>query len=405
MIKKKYLVYLSIILFLIIATIFIAYTKLDLILQGYFYHQEASEVWYQANHPAWHWAYFYGTIPAIVLTVIALIVLISSWLKSKYAVYRKYCWLILLTLIIGPGVLINGILKDHWGRPRPRQVQEFGGQWKFKEVWQPGVPGKGKSFPCGHCSMGFIFIVLYFSFKRRNQLAAYSSLVFSVLYGSYIGLARVAQGGHFLSDVVWAGGLTFLIAAILYYDILKIPIQEENQTVARLVKAKLKSNPLRIILIIGAAAIILLLFLFVFLFSKPFYKEYLHQTNQKNSYQYIKFDFETSCGDIILLPSKGDTTVAVKTIVQGYGFPRQTFKSELTDILINDTLLVNYNFESSGHFYELDVNIFSFLDTSKIIFISGQNKAGNLFVDKNLFARKFINTGIQISNGTINDLK
>ena len=32
-----------------------------------------------------------------------------------------------LSLIVGPGILVNLILKDHWGRPRPVHVTMFGG--------------------------------------------------------------------------------------------------------------------------------------------------------------------------------------------------------------------------------------------------------------------------------------
>ncbi|MBC8185573.1 phosphatase PAP2 family protein [candidate division KSB1 bacterium] len=183
------------------------------------------------NYPAWYFAYHYGTLPAIFLSMLALVIFISSWAVPKFTSVRKFCLLILLTTAIGPGIIINGVLKDHWGRPRPRQVKEFGGQWEFKEIWQHGIPGKGKSFPCGHCSMGFLFIVLYYSFKKKNQIIAYSSLGFSFAYGSFIGVARIAQGGHILSDVILSGGLTYLIASILYYDILKIPDLEINSLI------------------------------------------------------------------------------------------------------------------------------------------------------------------------------
>jgi len=32
-----------------------------------------------------------------------------------------------------------------------------------------------------------------------------------------MGLGRMIQGGHFASDVIWAGGLIYLIGLILYY--------------------------------------------------------------------------------------------------------------------------------------------------------------------------------------------
>src|SRR5947209_14357959 len=37
-----------------------------------------------------------------------------------------------LTLALGPGLLVNGIIKEHSHRPRPFQTQEFGGPWQFR---------------------------------------------------------------------------------------------------------------------------------------------------------------------------------------------------------------------------------------------------------------------------------
>jgi lipid A 4'-phosphatase len=41
-------------------------------------------------------------------------------------------WLFLLAaLIVGPGLLVNAGLKDHWHRARPHQIAEFGGTARF----------------------------------------------------------------------------------------------------------------------------------------------------------------------------------------------------------------------------------------------------------------------------------
>src|SRR5690606_18360570 len=40
----------------------------------------------------------------------------------------------LLALALGPGLLVNGILKEVWGRARPREILEFGGDATFTPV-------------------------------------------------------------------------------------------------------------------------------------------------------------------------------------------------------------------------------------------------------------------------------
>jgi membrane-associated PAP2 superfamily phosphatase len=62
-----------------------------------------------------------------------------------------------LTSIVGAGLIVNALLKEYTGRPRPREVVEFGGNWEYRAALELGIPGQGQSFPCGHCTMGFIF--------------------------------------------------------------------------------------------------------------------------------------------------------------------------------------------------------------------------------------------------------
>src|SRR5215467_8396595 len=64
--------------------------------------------------------------------------------------------MMVLTLALGPGLLANVMLKDHWGRPRPIDVTEFGGSFKFVPWWDPrgGCP-KNCSFVAGEPSGAF----------------------------------------------------------------------------------------------------------------------------------------------------------------------------------------------------------------------------------------------------------
>ena len=45
----------------------------------------------------------------------------------------------------------------------------------------------------------------------------YMFLVLGLLGGGVLGLARIAQGQHFLSDVIWSGGMVYLTGVILSY--------------------------------------------------------------------------------------------------------------------------------------------------------------------------------------------
>src|SRR5216684_7325940 len=58
--------------------------------------------------------------------------------------------LMLVTLALAPGVVANLVFKEHWGRPRPIDVAEFGGDEHFRPWWDPrGDCPKNCSFIAG----------------------------------------------------------------------------------------------------------------------------------------------------------------------------------------------------------------------------------------------------------------
>jgi len=170
----------------------------------------------------WSWVYKYGTWPGLLLTLGSLFAWCLCLVRESSRHLRRSVLVVLLTAILGPGLLVNGVLKDHWGRPRPRQTMEFGGQMAYQAVNQPGIPGRGKSFPCGHATMGYLFMSLLV-FWRKAKWLALGGACFGFLWGSFIGLARVIQGAHFLSDSLWSMGAVLTITIMLYYWVLQVP--------------------------------------------------------------------------------------------------------------------------------------------------------------------------------------
>lgn len=176
--------------------------------------------WKLLQTEPWLTLYKVGTVPGILFTLAMVVVWFVSHLRTRWLVWRRPAMLLLLTSVIGGGILVNGILKDYWGRPRPRQVIEFDGRWQFLNISQPGVPGKGKSFPCGHCTMGYLFASSIFLFPQAPVLAVTGGVV-GLTYGVMISISRVGQGGHFPSDAMWSFGIVMLTAIVLNYFVLK----------------------------------------------------------------------------------------------------------------------------------------------------------------------------------------
>ncbi|NOZ60779.1 MAG: phosphatase PAP2 family protein, partial [Calditrichaeota bacterium] len=372
-------IYLSIALFLLISTAVIAHFQLDLKVQRLFYDHAANPGWYQKNAPLWHFLYHYGPLPALLLSFAAIAVLIFQKSVPKLRKYKHASKLFLLAMILGPGVIINGVLKDHWGRPRPRQVEEFGGQWEFREIWQPGIPGKGKSFPCGHASAGFIFFALFLALRDKHKKIAWFSLFFSLIYGSLIGVARMAQGGHFLSDVIWSWGITWLIILILYYHILKIP-DEENQTKPEKQQPNtLLSGKNRILMTIAFVFSVAFL-VFFFLFSKPAYKEFHYRLPRSAALPILKIDFQVEHGDVVFVPDSLSDILQIDGTMQGFGFPEFKFKNDIAKQISGDTLKLTFAFALSGFFYEKGIVFTCRFDSTERILFGGKVKNGDLFL-------------------------
>ncbi len=173
--------------------------------------------WPIGERAPWHQLYLYGIYLGVALTAAALVALpLSYWYPRRLHRWRRPALFLVLVAAIGPGLLVNGLFKDHYGRPRPREVQALGGTEPFRPVWVPGPDPEAKSFPCGHCAMGFYLATPYLVLRRRRRRLALAFAAAGLAAGGLLGVARMAAGGHFLSDVVWSGGIVWLVAVALH---------------------------------------------------------------------------------------------------------------------------------------------------------------------------------------------
>ncbi len=173
----------------------------------------------------------YGVIPAQIVAILATVFYGLSFISPFWKRWRSAALVLILTMAVGEGFIVHVALKDQWGRPRPKQVEQFGGRQEFRPFFSPNIfnqPEPSKSFPCGHCGMGyyfFTFAVLGMRYGRRWM--TFAGFAIGTLLGSLIGIARMAQGGHFLSDVLFSALIIWLSA--LAFDWLIFDQQEESR--------------------------------------------------------------------------------------------------------------------------------------------------------------------------------
>lgn len=187
---------------------------IDLALSAWFYTPETG--WREAEAWIWRWLYDLGPVPALGMSVGAFAVLLGSRWRPAWVRYRRACLILVLAVILGPGVAVNGIIKPLWGRPRPRHVVMFGGTKVYRPWWQPRGIGRGASFPSGHASIGFVMIAGAVLVPRPYGRLRHWAVGSAIGYGFLIGGGRIVQGGHFFSDVLWSGLIVVLITYALW---------------------------------------------------------------------------------------------------------------------------------------------------------------------------------------------
>ena len=120
---------------------------------------------------------------------------------------------VLASLALGPGLLVNRILKNYWGRARPNHLLDFGGHSTFSPVWWISDQcQRNCSFVSGEAASAFWLMAVVFlvpqAWKRPVGIAA-------LAVAALVSFARIAAGGHFLSDVLIAWLLVLIVLLVL----------------------------------------------------------------------------------------------------------------------------------------------------------------------------------------------
>jgi len=209
-------------------SVFFRLDELDLKLQRLFW--SPTDGWILEKNPVVQFLYHYGTWPALIFGGIATAVWIASYFTARWQPIRPLSLFLVLALVAGPGIMVNVVFKDHFGRSRPKQTHEFSGDQPFQQLGKPGFKGGGKSFPSGHASTGFYWLVLLVYFWDRQRTWAWTFGALGICHGLLMGLGRMAQGSHWASDVLWAAGFVYLTAWLLHHFLFRAPSAQLAQT-------------------------------------------------------------------------------------------------------------------------------------------------------------------------------
>ena len=204
----------SYVLFLVISCIFITSgPSIDLYISGLFYYGASQFLLQSFDLTS---ILFRDILLPLILIYILILPIVGRFTKIdklffNYKFSNKEIFLLWGSQIIGVLIFINLILKNLWGRARPNDILQLGGKETFSRWYEiTNTCGSNCSFVSGDASVGFSIIILYLITKKIIFLYA------SIVVGFVLGLIRIMAGGHFLSDIFFAGFFIVILNIILF---------------------------------------------------------------------------------------------------------------------------------------------------------------------------------------------
>ncbi len=198
-------------LWLVLALVLVQLSGLDLALTRLGF--DAAHASFIGHDLGWAQAFYRGTplFGWLMLLLATWVLIRPSWRRRPG--WRRAALAVWLVAVLGNGLVIDRLLKEHWGRPRPRAVELFGGPHTYSPVWQPAQACTSNcSLPSGHAAAGFALMAIGTLAARRRWHAA---LAIGMVAGLAIGSARVLQGAHFPTDILASGVVVLGICLLL----------------------------------------------------------------------------------------------------------------------------------------------------------------------------------------------
>ena len=196
----------------VIATLaMLAGHKLDLQIAALFY-DPAQQRFLAAINPYVAAVRENGLIALVTCIGTVVAALVTRMLRLPQRVIPGRVVLFLVgALALGPGLLVNGILKEHWHRPRPVHVTEFGGNMPYVDWWNPGGScERNCSFVSGEVASAAWMFAPAMLAPPQWRIAAFAG---ASIFTFVISLSRMAAGGHFFTDALFAA---LLMTALIW---------------------------------------------------------------------------------------------------------------------------------------------------------------------------------------------
>jgi len=200
---------------LVVGGVFAAYPQLDVDIAALFYNPttHAFVAWYSDRV---EYARDAATLLITLIVAPAFLAVAGKLIfpQRRMLIPGRAVLFLIVTLALGPGILTNGILKEHSARMRPVDVVALGGKERFTPWWDPRGPcPENCSFVAGEASGAFWTLAPAALAPPQWRPLAYSA---ALVFGAAMGVLRMAAGAHFFTDVVFAGVLMYVLIWIFH---------------------------------------------------------------------------------------------------------------------------------------------------------------------------------------------
>lgn len=154
---------------------------------------------------------------ANIISILSLLIIVVIGFRHRSSLNIRVALFVVMLNLAVPALSVNGVLKSAMGRPRPVNVQQFGGPASYQDWYVINWAQKKqhKSFSSGHAANAAMLLSLFWlsrGFPVRQRLGL---LLLGLFWWAFVALGRMTAGAHFLSDTVASLWLTVFFGGLL----------------------------------------------------------------------------------------------------------------------------------------------------------------------------------------------
>lgn len=155
---------------------------------------------------------------SLISYVVAAAVLVAMCIpaaRQRWPLCFRCGAVFVMTMIIAVLGFVQNTKKE-LDRPRPYEVRALGGKYDFEAPFGLASACKScTSFPSSAAASAFLLCTPYFVLRRKHRGLAIGFLGAGLLWGGFVGYARMVPGIHWFTDIVWSAAFVLVTASVL----------------------------------------------------------------------------------------------------------------------------------------------------------------------------------------------